>query len=202
MLGLTMADRAQLEQVVLSLAVTRGPDAIGRVSDNRHGQTSISRSHQARAQVGAVAGPYVTLSVADTGVGMSPRSWSTPSNRSSRPRPAGQGHRPRTFDRDRDRPAERRLRSAWRANLTRQRLHRPPAAFDGAARPEEGGRTRKLPVGGDETILVAEDEDAVRQFVERVLTGAATASRRRPTARTPSRWRMRCRTSTCWSRTW
>jgi two-component system, cell cycle sensor histidine kinase and response regulator CckA len=44
--------------------------------------------------------------------------------------------------------------------------------FDGSARTEPATETSGMPAGGNETILVAEDEYAVRTFVEQVLTGA------------------------------
>jgi CheY-like chemotaxis protein len=44
--------------------------------------------------------------------------------------------------------------------------------FDGTVRPDPTAERSSAPVGGTETILVAEDETAVRTFVERVLTAA------------------------------
>jgi PAS domain S-box-containing protein len=172
MLGLTMADRAQLEQVVLSLAVN------ARDAMPSGGSLTIATANvdlevtQARAQVGAVAGPYVTLSVADTGVGMTP---------------AVMEHAFEPFFTTKARGKGTGLGLSTVIGIVQQsggfvRVESEPNAgsvftvhlprFDGAARPEEGVEPVSLPVGGDETILVAEDEDAVRQFVERVLTGA------------------------------
>jgi len=44
--------------------------------------------------------------------------------------------------------------------------------LDGTARPTETAASADQPQGGLEHILVAEDEDAVRNFVRRVLAGA------------------------------
>jgi PAS domain S-box-containing protein len=172
MLGLTMADRAQLEQVVLNMA------ANGRDAMPSGGTLTIATANadldatQARAQVGAATGPYVTLAIMDTGVGMT----STVMEHAFEP-----------FFTTKARGKGTGLGLSTVIGIVQQsggfvRVESEPNAgsvftvylprFDGAARPEETGASASLPVGGSETILVAEDEDAVRIFVERILTGA------------------------------
>ena len=68
-LGAVMADASQLEQVVLNLAVN-ARDAMPRGGHLRIYTRAVTLEKPLVA--GAAAGPYVMLSVSDTGVGMSP----------------------------------------------------------------------------------------------------------------------------------
>jgi PAS domain S-box-containing protein len=172
MLGLTMADRAQLEQVVLNMAVNaRDAMPSGGTLTIATGNVDVDAA-QARAQVGATAGPYVTLTVTDTGVGMAPsvmeHAFEPFFTTKARGKGTGLGlstvigivQQSGGFVRV---VSEPNVGSVFTVHLPR---------FDGAERPERTVDTVSLAVGGHETILVAEDEDAVRAFVERVLAGA------------------------------
>jgi PAS domain S-box-containing protein len=171
-LGLTMADSSQLEQVVVNLAVN------ARDAMRSGGTLTITTANEdvdaayARTHVGALPGPYVALVVRDTGVGMTP---------------AVMEHAFEPFFTTKERGKGTGLGLSTAVGIVEQShgfvhvesepgvgsvftVYLPRA--EGVARPEETGRSGDVPLGGDETILIAEDEDAVRGFVERVLTGA------------------------------
>jgi PAS domain S-box-containing protein len=172
MLGLTMADRAQLEQVILSLAVN------ARDAMPSGGTLTIATANldldaaQAKSQLGASAGPYVALAVTDTGVGMTAvvleHAFEPFFTTKERGKGTGLGlstvigivQQSGGFVRAESEPN---AGSVFTVHLPR---------FDGSARPEPVTEASGPPAGGNETILVAEDEYAVRTFVERVLTGA------------------------------
>jgi PAS domain S-box-containing protein len=171
-LGLTMADRAQLEQVVVNMAVN-ARDAMpsgGKLTlttSNTHLDTSGARAH-----VGAVAGPYVSLTVADTGTGMTPEVLEHAFEPffTTKERGKGTGLGLSTaigivaqsggYVAVKSKP---KAGTVFTVSLPRHLGDSVPEAS-----PVGSGKAR----GGSETILVAEDEDAVREFVMRVLAGA------------------------------
>ena len=171
-LGLAMADRAQVEQVVLNLAVN------ARDAMPEGGTLTIATKNEdvdiayARAHVGAVPGPYVALVVSDTGVGMTPEvmehAFAPFFTTKARGKGTGLGlstaigivQQSGGFV---DVQSELEVGSVFTIHLPRS---------ESAARPDETLYSTSTPLGGKETILVAEDEEAVRTFVERVLMRA------------------------------
>ncbi len=170
-LGWVMADRAQLEQVILNLA-SNARDAMpegGRLTIATR-NTTLSEK-QARAQVGASAGPHVVLTVADTGAGMTPEV---------------REHAFEPFFTTKERGKGTGLGLSTVIGVVQQSggsIHvesKPGAGSEftiylpRVSRPEKPGAAEEAPAErpafrGTETILVAEDEDAVRTFVERTL---------------------------------
>jgi PAS domain S-box-containing protein len=171
-LGLTMADGAQLEQVVLNLAVN-ARDAMPSGGDLTiaTANTDLDAAY-ARNHVGALEGPYVALTVSDTGVGMTPEvlehAFEPFFTTKARGRGTGLGlstvigivQQSGGFVQVESEPN---AGSAFTVYLPR---------VEGLVALEEAGSHEDRPPGGNETILVAEDEDAVRTFVARVLVGA------------------------------
>jgi PAS domain S-box-containing protein len=168
----TMADRAQLEQVVLNLVVN-ARDAMPKGGVLSLATTNVDiDAATARAHVGATEGPYVALTVADTGVGMTPevREHAFEPFFTTKARGKGTGMGLATvigivsqsggFV---DVESGPNVGSTFTVHLPR---------YVGAAQPDENAAQVKLALVGNEMILVAEDEDAVREFVERVLIGA------------------------------
>ena len=171
-LGLVMADRARFEQVVLNLAVN------ARDAMPKGGTLTIATANEevdaayARAHVGAVPGPYVALIVTDTGVGMTPavmeHAFEPFFTTKARGKGTGLGLSTaigivQRSDGFVSVESEPKVGSVFTVHLPR---------IEGASKPDEVSGSVDVPLGGGETILVAEDEDAVRQFVERVLMGA------------------------------
>jgi len=170
--GLTMADRAQLEQVIVNLAV----NARDAMPDG--GRLTLATSNialdvaDARMHLGATAGPYVRLTVTDTGVGMTPEVMEHIFEPFYTTKERGKGtglglstvigivSQSLGYV---DVTSEPNVGSTFTVNLPRFRGDSPPAESV-----TSGVRVK----GGLETILVAEDEDAVREFVQRVLSGA------------------------------
>jgi PAS domain S-box-containing protein len=171
-LGLTMADRAQLEQVVLNLTVN------ARDAMPSGGTLTIATANvdldaaAARSHVGASEGPYVALTVADTGIGMTKdvleHAFEPFFTTKERGKGTGLGlstaigiiAQSGGFL---DVESEPNLGSSFTVHLPRR---------EGATLPDEEAGSEDRPAGGIETILVAEDEDAVREFARRVLTKA------------------------------
>ena len=171
-LGLTMADRAQLEQVVLNLTVN-ARDAMPSGGDLTIATANADLdAAYARGHVGALEGRYVSLIVSDTGVGMTPEvlehAFEPFFTTKARGRGTGLGlstvigivQQSGGFV---DVESEPSVGSSFTVHLPR---------VEGVVLPEEAGGHESRPPGGNETILVAEDEDAVRTFVARVLVGA------------------------------
>ena len=171
-LGLTLADGAQIEQVILNLA------ANARDAMPRGGSLTITTANAdvdatcAQSHVGASEGRYVVLTVADTGIGMTPEVME---------------HAFEPFFTTKERGKGTGLGLATAFGIVQQfggfvRVESEPDAgsvfsfylprLEGATRAPEAADPADRPRGGSETILVAEDEDAVRDFVERVLVGA------------------------------
>jgi PAS domain S-box-containing protein len=171
-LGMTMADPAQLEQVVVNLAVN-ARDAMPDGGTLAVTTTNTMLDAAAvGAHIGSAAGPYVTLVVTDTGVGMTPEVIE---------------HAFEPFFTTKERSKGTGLGLSTAIGIVEQSggfievksepsvgstftVHLPRAA--GATQPNDPTEFAGIALGGIETILVAEDEDAVRLFIERVLTSA------------------------------
>ena len=167
-----LTDRAQFEQVILNLAVNARDAMPGG------GCLTISTSNvqldaeYVRTHVGAVAGPHVRLVISDDGAGMTPEVLS---------------HAFEPFFTTKERGKGTGLGLSTVIGVVQQSggsvdvvstpgtgtvftIHLPRVAGD-ADKVE--ATVPSLPtLGGRETILVAEDEQAVRVFVERVLSRA------------------------------
>jgi PAS domain S-box-containing protein len=171
-LGMVMADRARFEQVVLNLAVN------ARDAMPKGGTLTIATANEdvdsdyARAHVGAIPGPYVALIVTDTGVGMTPavmeHAFEPFFTTKARGKGTGLGLSTaigivQRSDGFVSVESEQKVGSVFTIHLPR---------IEGASSPDDVSSSVDAPHGRGETILVAEDEDAVRQFVERVLSVA------------------------------
>ncbi|HEX7491944.1 MAG TPA: ATP-binding protein [Candidatus Limnocylindrales bacterium] len=171
-LGMTMADRAQLEQVVVNLAVN-ARDAMpdGGTLAITTANTDLDAS-AAGAHIRSTAGSYVTLVVTDTGVGMTPEviehAFEPFFTTKERTKGTGLGlstvigivEQSGGFIEVKSEPS---VGSTFTVHLPR---------VAGTAQANDLSEFAGLSHGGSETILVAEDEDAVRLFVERVLATA------------------------------
>ena len=171
-LGLTMADRSHLEQVIVNLAVN------ARDAMPTGGKLTIATANvdldgsQAQSHPDAAQGPYVSLIVSDTGIGMTPdvveHVFEPFFTTKERGKGTGLGlsmaegivAMNRGYVEVDSKPN---VGSVFTINLPR---------YYGEAVPDEDVVLAVQALGGQETVLVAEDEDAVREFVQRVLTGA------------------------------
>ncbi len=171
-LGRTMADRGQFEQVVMNLAVN-ARDAMpsgGRLTIET-ANVDLDEEY-VRAHVGAQAGPHVMLAVSDTGVGMT----TEVTEHAFEPFFTTKGHGKGT-GLGLSTVIGIVAQSGWSIDVQSEPGH--GAAFriylPRVETPSEKvatvGRGPGSPIG-NETILVAEDEPAVRLFVERVLSRA------------------------------
>jgi PAS domain S-box-containing protein len=171
-LGLTMADRAQLEQVIVNLAVN------ARDAMPAGGKLTIATANvdvdgeQTQSHPDAAQGPYVSLIVSDTGIGMTPdvveHVFEPFFTTKERGKGTGLGlsmaegivaMNSGYVEVD----SKPNVGSVFTVNLPR---------YYGDSVPDETIVPAVHALGGQETVLVAEDEDAVREFVQRVLTGA------------------------------
>jgi signal transduction histidine kinase/CheY-like chemotaxis protein len=171
-LGPTLADSAHLEQVVLNLtANARDAMPDGGILRIATANVDIDADF-ARANLAATEGKYVVLTVSDTGVGMPPEVME---------------HAFEPFFSTKERGKSTGLGLSTTLGIVQQtggfmRVESEPSVgsvfsvylprIEGAVPPDEAPAVPDRPPGGSETILVAEDEDAVRRFVERVLIGA------------------------------
>ena len=165
-----LADPGQLEQVLVNLVINARdamPDG-GRVTvttANLH----LTATDDARGN-GVRPGAYVTLSVSDTGVGMDVPTQARIFDPFFTTKDAGQGHRPRPVDGVRDRGAERRAHRGRERAGAGGHVHDLPAAPRAGRppRPPAQPTAASLP-GGTETLLLVEDEAAVRSSARRLL---------------------------------
>ena len=171
-LGLARADSAQLEQVVVNLAVN-ARDAMppGGTLTISTANVDLDRAF-VRKHVGSSEGPYISLIVSDTGVGMSPSVME---------------HAFEPFFSTKEQGKGTGLGLSTVIGIVQQSgglvvvesepdvgsrftvlLPRSSETME----PDEARPGAEVSAGGNEVILVVEDEDAVRSFVERVLTAA------------------------------
>jgi PAS domain S-box-containing protein len=171
-LGPALTDRAQFEQVILNLAMN-ARDAMPDGGSLTIATANVELSSEyARTHVGAVAGLHVRLAVTDTGVGMTTEVLS---------------HAFEPFFTTKARGKGTGLGLSTVIGVVQQSggsvdvvskpgggtvftINLPRVA--GAAEPGEPAVASRPRLRGSETILVAEDEQAVRTFVERVLSRA------------------------------
>jgi PAS domain S-box-containing protein len=172
-LGVTMADRAQIEQVVLNLAVN-ARDAMpggGRLTIST-GNADLDAGF-VRTHVGAKAGPHVKLTVSDTGTGMTPEvlehAFEPFFTTKARGKGTGLGLSTVIGIVAQSGGCVGVESSPGQGSVFTICL---PRVGEGGAVPEEAAAVQSRSAGGSETILVVEDEEAVRQFVVRVLGGA------------------------------
>jgi PAS domain S-box-containing protein len=170
-LGLVLIDRGQLEQVILNLAVNArdampGGGKLTIATANANVDAGDARSH-----VGAVPGPQVKLVISDTGLGMSPEVMEHAFEPffTTKARGKGTGLGLSTV-----------IGVVEQSGGTIDTVSSPGAGsvftillprVGGASEPDDTERANPMR-GGSETILVAEDQEAVRLYVQRVLSRA------------------------------
>jgi PAS domain S-box-containing protein len=171
-LGLTVADRSRMEQVVLNLAVN-ARDAMpeGGMLTITTADADLDEAYQ-RTHVGTAAGRYVSMTVADTGVGMTPDVLE---------------HVFEPFYTTKPRTEATGLGLSIVSGIVEQSggfivVDSSPGSGSVftvfmprvvASEPApEAADERAVISGGTETILVAEDEAPVRRVIERVLKSA------------------------------
>jgi len=171
-LGLALVDRAQLEEVILNLT-TNARDAMPE-----GGKLTIATANAdvdagyARSHVGAVPGPHVKLTVSDTGVGMTPQVLEHAFEPffTTKARGKGTGLGLSTV-----------IGVVAQSGGTVDVVSSPGAGsvftillprVAGAPEVDETAGRATPTRGGTETILVAEDQEAVRVFAERILSRA------------------------------
>ncbi len=173
-----LARPGQLEQILVNLAVNARdamPDggALRIDTDNMDIDEALRRFAPELSP-----GPHVRLRVSDTGVGMSRRDGAACVRPVLHDQAGGSGHRPGAGDRLRDRPAGRRTLADLLRARCRHHLHGAAAGH----RPSTVARRAAAdsPVRrGEETILLVEDEQALREVTRRILAGAGYRGDRR-----------------------
>ncbi len=168
-LWMARADVTQLEQVLLNLVVN-GRDAMPDPGTLTIETANVELDEdQARKHVGAVAGPFVMLSVSDTGSGMNAETMARLFEPFFTTKPTGTGlGLPTVYGIVEQHGGHVTVLSEIGKGST-FRVHLPrttePASEDAVPGLSEAGR-------GSETVLVVEDDATVREFVERALLEA------------------------------
>ena len=171
-LGHTLADRGQFEQVIVNLVVNAG-DAMpngGRLTIET-ANTDLAQE-SARTHVGSTPGPHVMLAVSDTGVGMTPEVLEHAFEPFYTTKEQGKGTGlglstvigiVQQSDGSMEVTSKPGHGTTFRIYLPRVDVPTEAEAIVAGS-----GASQR----GNETILVAEDEPAVRRLVDRVLRGA------------------------------
>jgi signal transduction histidine kinase len=171
-LGLVLIDRGQLEQVIVNLAVNARDAMPGGGKLTIATANANIDARDASSHVGAVPGPHVKLVISDTGIGMTPEVMEHAFEPffTTKARGKGTGLGLSTV-----------IGVVQQSGGTIDMASSPGAGsvftillprVGGASEQDEtAGRTNPMR-GGSETILVAEDQEAVRLYVERVLSRA------------------------------
>ncbi len=171
-LGHTMADRAQLEQVIVNLVVNARDAMPGGGTLTIETANADLGPEYARMHSDGAAGPHVMLAVSDTGNGMSPEVLEHAFEPFYTTKAPGKGTGlglSTVFG-----IVQR--SSGWvhaysePGHGTTIRVYLP--RVERAAEPRTGPHAPRASLGGGETVLVVEDEDAVRRLAERVLDQA------------------------------
>ena len=171
-LGLALTDRSQFEQVILNLTVN-ARDAMPGGGTLTIATANVDLDAEyARTHVGAVAGRNVRLTVSDTGVGMTPEVLSHAFEPffTTKARGKGTGLGLSTVIGVVQQSGGAVDVASHPGAGTVFTIHLPHV--EGSALSSEALVAGQPSLGGQETILVAEDEEAVRVFVERVLSRA------------------------------
>ena len=166
-----------------------------RHADDRAPPTSTAAACRAAAATSCRRRAATSCSaVSDTGIGMDDARARAAVRAVLHHQGAGPGHRPRAGHGLRHRAAERRAhpgRSRGRGEGSTLHVYLPRAAAPATRR---GVRPRAPGSGGSETVLVAEDEEAVRHLVCRVLRAKGYRVLEAPRRAKPrSRWRRAAR---------
>jgi PAS domain S-box-containing protein len=171
-LGRTLADKGQFEQVIVNLAMNARDAMPGGGKLTIETANADLDGEYTRTHVGAVPGPHVMLAVSDTGVGMTPQVR----EHAFEPFFTTKGHGKGTG-----------LGLSTVIGIVQQSggfidVHSEPghgAVFSVyLPRVDAPSEQEAVPIPpdaqprGNEIVLVAEDEEAVRRYVERVLSGA------------------------------
>ena len=166
--GAVHADPGQLEQVLVNLAVN------ARDAMPTGGCLSLETSHidrNAAAAIGLSPAPYACLIVRDTGIGMDEETRSHIFEPFFTTKPPGKGTGlglSTVFGIVQQSGGQVHAESSPKAGATFRiflpEVDRPPEAPASAERAASGG--------GSETVLLVEDEDAVRRLIQRVLESA------------------------------
>jgi PAS domain S-box-containing protein len=171
-LGPALVDRGQLEQVVMNLAMNARDAMPGGGKLTIATANASIDARYARSHVGAVAGPHVKLSVADTGVGMTPEvmehAFEPFFTTKARGKGTGLGLSTVIGVVQQSGGSVAVTSSPGKGSVFTILLPRVDGASEATGTAGRAGLAR----GGNETILVAEDQEAVRLFVERVLSRA------------------------------
>ena len=171
-LGSVVADRSQLEQVILNLAVnSRDAMPAGGAITIETANVELD-ARWVRTHVGTAPGPHVMLSVSDTGMGMTPdvleHAFEPFFTTKERGKGTGLGLSTVIGIVTQSGGSVDVASEPRRGTVVKVYLPRVAAP----AEPERTAGRDPASVGGTEIILVAEDEEAVRVFVERVLRAA------------------------------
>jgi two-component system, cell cycle sensor histidine kinase and response regulator CckA len=171
-LGLMNIDPGQLEQVLLNLAVNaRDAMPAGGSLQIRTANANLTDNCDER-HLGAPLGPYVLLSVADSGTGMSEEVRKRVFEPFFTTKPAGKGTGlglSTVYGIVKQAGGDIRLISAPERGTTFE-LYFPRVTTE--ERHATPSHAKSLDVGLTGTILIAEDDDALRVLSERVLAGA------------------------------
>ncbi|MDX6668375.1 MAG: hypothetical protein QOK04_1755, partial [Solirubrobacteraceae bacterium] len=169
-----LADPGQIEQVLLNLAV----NARDAMPDG--GQLSIETeclefdAAEAKARVGAGAGRYVRLTVSDTGHGMNAEVAARAFEPFFTTKRVGEGTGlglASVYGIVTQASGHIDLSSEPGVGTT-VTVHLPATEVPASAAPDTDGRPDAVPLeGAGETVLLVEDEDAVRDLTRRILAG-------------------------------
>ncbi len=170
-LWLVHIDPNQLESVLLNLAVN-ARDAMpggGRLTIETH--NAHLDSHYAAEHLGLPAGQYVMIAVTDTGTGMTPDVIAKAFEPFFTTKEVGKGTGlglSQVYGFVKQSGGHIKIYSEPGQGTT-VKIYLPRVLAAETAE-NTGGKSRELPVGDNETILVVDDESAVRQFSADVLT--------------------------------
>lgn len=171
-LGRVLADPGQVEQVIMNLVVN-ARDAMpggGRLSITT-ADVELGEEYTSRFSYPVKPGPYVLLTVQDTGIGMTPEVRARIFEPFFTTKEQGQGTGlglSTVFGIVKQSGGYIWVDSTVGAGTTIKLYLPRVAAAAGAAEPEPEGAGGEV-AGNSETVLVVEDEDAVRSLICRVL---------------------------------
>jgi PAS domain S-box-containing protein len=168
------ADPSQVEQVLMNLAVNARDAMGGNGTLTVRLENAELDADDARNRADAVAGRYVRLCVRDDGAGMEPDVVERAFEPFYTTKPKGQGTGlglATVYGIVTQAGGSVTISSAPATGTSVEVLLPATGAEPEAAAPSEGEPAKSEPARG-ETILVAEDEDAVRRLTQRILTRA------------------------------